>query len=147
MHMTYASDTGEVLVIWNSRDGVTPFGCAHPETGASLTHVRWNEDRYDPNHVPAVGDWIWVDLHDENAMAKAVAFVERWWDDHDMPMREHGHFNPDGADGPEAKMRAARIYWESVTQADAAERGPEPDLVQVTEPMRDAFEHRVEEHA
>jgi hypothetical protein len=63
-HMTYEGWTPngdlESLSVWNSRDGVTPLRMRHPETGTSLVHVRWDEDRPDPDHVPAPGDWIFV---------------------------------------------------------------------------------------
>ncbi len=37
-------------MIWNSRDGVTPFGINCPSCGEIMNHVDWNSDRYEPNH-------------------------------------------------------------------------------------------------
>jgi hypothetical protein len=38
--------------IWNSRDGVTPFGLGCPSCGgADLYHVEWARDAYVPTHV------------------------------------------------------------------------------------------------
>lgn len=133
--MTYESRDGALVrVIWNSRDGVTPFGVTDPETGIELLHTRWASDIRRPDHVPNVGDLIFVDLNHERAMQNAVRFVQRWWDDPGMPMREHPHYNPDGADGPDAILRAARVHFEAMTERDG-----EPDLVVVTEPLREQF--------
>jgi hypothetical protein len=138
--MTYESSDGtEWLIIWNSRDGVTPFGCSHPVTGTPLAHVRWSQDQYLPDHVPTIGDWIWVDLHDERALGKARAFVDRWWTDPDMPMHQHPYFNPTGAppDDETAKREAAVIYARETTDQPG-----QPDLVQVTEQLRDDIARR-----
>lgn len=49
--MTYACDCGHQEVIWNSRDGVTPFGLGCPSCGnTSLRHVDWRRDVYAPDH-------------------------------------------------------------------------------------------------
>lgn len=47
-------------LVWNSRDGVTPFGFTDPTTGIGLTHVRWSEDRYVPDHVPDPDQLVFV---------------------------------------------------------------------------------------
>jgi len=61
-HMIYRSDDGTVKrSIWNSRDGVTPFGMLDPETGKNLIHGDWHLDRRDPDYQPKAGDWIWTD--------------------------------------------------------------------------------------
>lgn len=51
MLMTYACKCGHQEVVWNSRDGVTPFGMGCPSCGrASLQHVNWKGDVYAPGH-------------------------------------------------------------------------------------------------
>jgi hypothetical protein len=48
--MTYRSDDGtEEEVIWNSRDGVTPFTIAL-RSGKPASHVDWGADRPQPGH-------------------------------------------------------------------------------------------------
>lgn len=47
-------------LVWNSRDGVTPFGFNDPTTGIGLNHVRWSEDRYAPDHVPDADQLVFV---------------------------------------------------------------------------------------
>lgn len=38
--------------IWNSRDGVTPFGCQCPSCGETMYHVDWHLDEANPSHKP-----------------------------------------------------------------------------------------------
>lgn len=81
------ADRLHTLVVWNSRDGVTPFVIGHPKhPGVELSHVRWAEDRYAPDFVPPVGSYIFVDLTPERARELAVAQVEHWWDNDLFPM-------------------------------------------------------------
>lgn len=48
--MTYRADDGsEEEVIWNSRDGVTPF-TVRLLSGKTATHVNWAADRAVPDH-------------------------------------------------------------------------------------------------
>lgn len=133
-HMQYADKSGQVSrSIWNSRDGVTPFGCTDPETGAELLHVNWFLDRYDPTHVPAVGDLVWVDLNPERALQLAERQVDGWWDHQDFPMREQF------GSKQEAAQVLVRSYFESVDAQGLPVKVTPPDLVVVTEFLRDQF--------
>src|SRR6266540_3057797 len=86
--MRYLADDGsQELSVWNSRDGVTPFVISLP-SGRGATHVDWHQDRYDPTHVPAVGDWIFVDLTEERALQAARRNAQRFWDDPTLPARQ-----------------------------------------------------------
>ena len=133
--MQYESKDGrERMVIWNSRDGVTPFGCSHPETGTELLHVRWNEDIRAVDHKPEVGEWIWVDLDPEKALQQTMARVEEWWDHPEYPMR----------DAFESKDAAARVLMKDMFESQHPQTGEPiklrpPDLVQVTPFLRDAL--------
>jgi hypothetical protein len=54
--MTYRSDDGtEEELIWNSRDGVTPF-VIRLRSGKTATHVNWTNDRRIPDHQLKHGD-------------------------------------------------------------------------------------------
>lgn len=66
-------------LVWNSRDGVTPFGFTDPDTGIGLTHVRWNEDRYAPDHTPDLNQLVFVTEHPslDEFRARARRMVER----------------------------------------------------------------------
>lgn len=71
--------TGEIEIFWNSRDGVTPF-CCSSRAGNESRHVNWGLDRFDPMHLPLVGDRIFVDMTPERALYHAQAYVEAFWD-------------------------------------------------------------------
>jgi hypothetical protein len=91
--MQYESDDGSVReVIWNSRDGVTPFGITAKDGKTELRHVRWREDRYAPDHTPALGDRIFVDLTPDLAKAAALANAKRFWDDPQYPASQTGRW-------------------------------------------------------
>ncbi len=62
---------------WNSRDGVTPFGTTCPSCGASeLMHTEFYRDSYMPNHTPAFGQRVWVDMTKERAESYAKKRLE-----------------------------------------------------------------------
>jgi hypothetical protein len=76
--MTYTAvdSSGDSEVIWNSRDGVTPYIVALRD-GREARHtgrvVRV------PGHRPAPGSRVFVDLTPERAHHLAVANAQRWW--------------------------------------------------------------------
>jgi hypothetical protein len=62
--------------IWNSRDGVTPFGMSCPSCGGTeLLHADWHRDQYAPDHKPADGQRVWIDMTRERASAIADARI------------------------------------------------------------------------
>lgn len=76
--MWYACECGHRERIWNSRDGVTAFGfqcpsCKEPK----LRHVNWNLDQYAPDHVPAPGQRVWIDLTRDRALEIARRTVNQ----------------------------------------------------------------------
>ena len=89
--MTYTCDqcNGQHRA-WNSRDGVTPFiliaRC--PICQGDLTHRVWGLDQYAPDHVPEVGQLIFIDIPPElkpaAARFKHAQFVAAGFSD-DMP--------------------------------------------------------------
>lgn len=42
-------------ILWNSRDGVTPFGIHCRICGGSMLHENWQADRFTPDHTPWPG--------------------------------------------------------------------------------------------
>lgn len=76
--MKYRSDDGtEEEIIWNSRDGVTPFTLTL-RSGKIATHVDWQLDRRVPDYVPKSGERIFIDLTKERAMELAARHLENW---------------------------------------------------------------------
>lgn len=65
-------------LIWNSRDGVVPFGtkCPSCEHGM-LQHVNWPLDRYAKDHVLRPFQKYWADMSEERARALAKAVIIR----------------------------------------------------------------------
>lgn len=59
--------------IWNSRNGVTPFGTTCPSCGASMLHVDWQNDERQPNHKPHRGQRFWRD----GTRDEGVAIIEK----------------------------------------------------------------------
>jgi hypothetical protein len=83
--MTYRSDDGtEEEIIWNSRDGVTPFVITL-RSGKEARHIDWQRDRRVPDHTPPAGTRIFVDLTDDAARRYAAANAERFFAEDDPP--------------------------------------------------------------
>lgn len=60
--MTYQYESCKrIEIIWNSRDGVTPFIILCKFCGGEATHIKWEEDACIPDHIPQVGDRIFID--------------------------------------------------------------------------------------
>lgn len=75
--MRYLSDDGtEEEIIWNSRDGVTPFVITL-RSGKVAKHVNWSGDFPFPNYQPPLGSRMFVDLTEESARSKAAEYLER----------------------------------------------------------------------
>lgn len=129
--MKYADEFGNVEVIWNSRDGVTPM-FLHSVAGREMRHVDWRWDRRVEHHVPNVGDRIFIDLTIEKAREYRRAFVERYWDDGEYPMRER-------TDVWQTKEEAV----ERLARGDMEHGGGgTPDIVVVDERLRDELQKR-----
>ena len=84
--MTYATDDRTLVeVIWNSRDGVTPFGVRSVD-GREMTHIDWHRDNYAPDFIPQPGQRVFGDLTRARAERLATERAELWWDHPDYPM-------------------------------------------------------------
>lgn len=76
--MTYRADDGtESEVVWNSRDGVTPFVISL-RSGKPATHVHWSGDERRLDYAPPAGSRMFVDLTPERALDIARASLARW---------------------------------------------------------------------
>lgn len=76
--MWYACECGHRERVWNSRDGVTAFGFQCPSCKApQLKHINWNLDQYAPDHVPAPGQRIWIDMTRDRALEIARRTVDQ----------------------------------------------------------------------
>lgn len=59
--MWYACECGHRERIWNSRDGVTPFGCTCPSCGKIMRHPDFKLDEHAPDHQLRRGQSFWRD--------------------------------------------------------------------------------------
>ena len=67
--------------IWNSRDGVTPFGLECPKCHKpTLTHVNFHLDLFSPFHMLMMkaGDRFFIDMTMDKAREYAVRNVDRF---------------------------------------------------------------------
>lgn len=63
-------------IIWNSRDGVTPFGTSCPSCGEpTLNHSDFGSDKYAPDHKPHKGQRVWVSMTIERAEKLAKRMI------------------------------------------------------------------------
>lgn len=122
MLMRYASKDGSKQeLLWNSRDGVTPF-IIHEDDGTELQHVAWRSDVRIERFVPPVGMRVFVDLTAE----KARAFAERWANEHwDAGLRDYY-----------ATKSEAVASW---VKREVEERPGAPDIITVDEAFQKAL--------
>ncbi len=107
--MRYQTKDGTLTeVLWNSRDGVTPFGIRSTD-GREMTHVDWHLDRFAPNYKPTPGSRVFVTLSKERATEIARERVATYWDDLEYPMSRTFDSQE------EAVASLAESYWNAGT--------------------------------
>jgi DNA-directed RNA polymerase subunit RPC12/RpoP len=77
MKMEYrCQDCSKEEMLWNSRDGVTPFiiGCRF--CGGEARHIDWKADVRHTNYQPQPGERIFIDMTPEKAKEIATKRVE-----------------------------------------------------------------------
>jgi hypothetical protein len=110
--MRYKSDDGlDEEIIWNSRDGVTPFVITL-RSGKQATHVDWNGDFPFPNYQPPLGSRMFVDLTEKRARSMVAEYIER-----------NREFVPKGMSDEEVTEMLVKDWMKPGA----------PDLVEVTE--------------
>lgn len=53
---------GTVEVLWNSRDGVTPFIINCEKCNGEMQHIDWNADERKVNYIPKIGQRVFIDM-------------------------------------------------------------------------------------
>jgi len=83
--MKYRADDGsDEELIWNSRDGVTPFVIIL-RSGKQAKHVEWYSDQRMPeDYKPFPGMRMFVDLTEERAREAAQRNADKWWNDPEL---------------------------------------------------------------
>lgn len=83
--MLYRDSQGNEEIIWNSRDGVTPF-IVTSKQGYEAQHVEWRKDKFAPDHKPQPGDRIFTDGTPKIIAKSAKDYVAKYWNDARCPM-------------------------------------------------------------
>lgn len=136
--MKYADEHGNSELVWNSRDGVTPF-IIHLRNGNEAQHVEWQRDSYQPHRVPHIGDRIFVNLTMDRAREMAARVVERDWDD--------AGTSGDGSIKWEPMSKRHASKEQAITDIakglyEYGDPGKGPDLVEVTPELQRPFVER-----
>lgn len=126
-HMNYKAqdESYQLLSIWNSRDGVTPFVINWE--GVEYQHIEWGADRYDPNHLVAAGDLIFVDSQLDDLVADRLDWLVRHLDGEGFDEMLRSEYDWDGRDD------TLPALVRRIAQNDLTEHGaPPPRLIKVT---------------
>ena len=109
-------ECGHKELLWNSRDGVTPFSltCVKCLVPCKAYHKHWEQDRRLPDFKPEDGMRIFVDLTPERARHHAEEVVAKYWEADNRPM------SADYSD----KQTAIKLVMEGMMQNKGA-----PDII------------------
>lgn len=121
--MRYDAMDAEPLIAWNSRDGVTPFVIRH--NGIERVHRLFDHDVFAPEHIPDIGQLVFVDLTYQIAQALADEYMKGNWE----AMRAEPRFADLGYDGTRREVVTRYI--------NDADRGA-PYYLEATEALRHA---------
>lgn len=113
--------TGEIEVLWNSRDGVTPFCIRSRDGKDEMSHVNWQADRCCPDYAPKHGERIFVNLDLEQSLPFSREYVEKHWEGGQHQMKDHPLF------GLMTKAEAVGYY-----AATTIDDGRRPHVLTVT---------------
>lgn len=84
MLMWYECSCGHRERIWNSRDGVTPFGCGCPSCGGTMKHRYFGADEYAPKYNLLTGQRFWRDGTPDEAEAIMRRRIEKLRDNYPL---------------------------------------------------------------
>lgn len=123
--MWYACKCGHRERIWNSRDGVTPFGCLCPSCSGTMNHVEWNSDVSAPSHKLTIGQGFWRDGTPDEAEAVMRRRLEKaqgtQWEANDQLAAELIASARDGSSGE------FRPGWPTLGRYDSPTPIPTPE--------------------
>jgi hypothetical protein len=102
MLMTYACKCGHREVIWNSRNGVTPFGMSCPSCGnPSLQHIGWKGDIFAPDHKLHQYQRFWRDGTPDEAESIMRRRIESMRDKYPCPPEREAELIKSAREGNE----------------------------------------------
>ena len=125
--MKYISDDKtETEMIWNSRDGVTPFVITL-KSGKQATHTEWSNDQYLPDYKPKPGERIFVDMTEERRKELTLANCQRYWPNAVGVVEIENEYS----DMARSEFKSAEAMAEFLLREPM--RPGEPDLIEVKE--------------
>lgn len=84
---------GETEILYNSRDGVTPFsiscknGCPDG-LGSPMSHIDFGADRCEPRYIPIPGMRVFIDMTREKSRELWGKKVAKYWADNTFNCHE-----------------------------------------------------------
>lgn len=75
-------------VLWNSRDGVTPFIIGCSKCDGSMQHFDWETDVLNPLFRPPAGSRIFVNVTIEDFQKFRKEQIEKYWESGSCPMNK-----------------------------------------------------------
>jgi len=87
--MTYSCcKCGFTEILWNSRDGVTPFMIGCPKCNGLMKHISFKDDERNETYIPEKGQRIFVDLTEERNRICMKQCVDNNWNRKPYPASE-----------------------------------------------------------
>ncbi len=83
-------DCGAIEILWNSRDGVTPFGinCRNKKCKEGMQHNHWQLDTRIVDFKPYDGMRVFVDLTEEKCLKYLRKRVDHFWETNHFDIKE-----------------------------------------------------------
>lgn len=75
-------------VLWNSRDGVTPYIIRCQACGGESSHINFEKDKRELNYFPPSGSRVFVNLTHDRYLIYVRAKVQAFWEADHMSFRE-----------------------------------------------------------
>ena len=77
---------GQLEIIWNSRDGVTPFTAKCQKCDGWISHILWECDKRTPEYKPKIGSRIFINLTEGRYNQKKKEYIDNNWENGPMAM-------------------------------------------------------------
>lgn len=87
--MHYQCEKCETMeMLWNSRDGVTPFMIGCQKCSGMMKHIDWDKDDCNPDYLPVRGQRVFVDMTPQINKILWRMNVRVNWEGGKFPMKE-----------------------------------------------------------
>lgn len=79
---------GRYEILWNSRDGVTPFCVSCQYCDGMSQHIDWQSDKCMPDNTPLDSQRVFIDMTKDKMSSIYMKRINAYWDDEKYPMKE-----------------------------------------------------------